>query len=82
MLFEEYNKYNKIDILKDILISIMVTILFFGYWMIMLLILSLILVNVWKIKIEAMCIIAGILTILSSIVYIWRLVVKRRKGIF
>ena len=82
MLFEEYNNYNKKDVLKDILISITVIILLFGYWMVMLLILSLILVSVWKIKIEAMCIIAGILTILSSIVYIWRLVAKRRKGIF
>ncbi len=82
MLFEEYNQYSKRDILKDILISIMVIILFFGYWMLMLLLLSIILVNVWKIKIMEMCIIAGILTILSSIVYIWRLVIKRRKGIF
>lgn len=82
MLFEEYNQYSKRDILRDILISIIVIILLFGYWMLMLLLLSIILVNVWRIKIMTMCIIAGILTILSSIVYIWRLVAKRRKGIF
>ncbi len=80
MTFEEYNKYTKRDLLKDIIITVIMIIAFFAYWMAMLLILSIFLLNIWHISIIQVTMIAGGLTLITSIVYIYRLV-KRRQNV-
>jgi len=78
---EEYDRYTRRDIVKDVLITIVLIVLFFVYWAAMLLLASLILINVWRVSLERIWIYAGILTVLTSAGYVYSLVKKRRKGI-
>lgn len=78
---EEYDRYTGKDIVKDVLITILLTVLFFAYWAAMLLLASLILINVWRVSLEQILVYAGILTVVTSAGYIYSLVKKRRKGI-
>lgn len=55
----------------------MATVFFFAYWMAMLLLLSLFLLNVWHVKLTTLVIYAVILTVVSSAVY--ALVLVHRK---
>jgi len=78
---EDYDRYTRRDIVKDVLITIVLIVLFFAYWAAMLLLASLILINVWHVSLERIWIYAGILTVLTSAGYVYSLVKKRRKGI-
>jgi hypothetical protein len=82
MNFEEYNKYQKSDLVKDIVFSVLWLLLFAVYWMGVLLLLSLALINVWRVTFIELAGYAAALTVLSFIIYCVRLIKKRRKGIF
>ena len=55
-----------------------VTVLAFIYWMAMLLMFSLILLNVWHTSFEQLLLIGGILTAITSVVYIFIMVHRAR----
>lgn len=82
MLFKEYDTYTKVDIVKDCLCTIAMTAAFYIYWLFVLMLASIILINVWKTSLVQLCIYAAILTAVSAAVYIFRLVRKRRRGVY
>ncbi len=67
-----------LDIVKDVLIWLVVTALSFVYWMVVLLLISLFLLNVWHITFEEILRIAFVLMIITSIGYIGVLIYRRR----
>ncbi len=77
---ERKTGYSKIDLVKDILITLAVILLLFAYWVSVLLILSLLLMNVWRIRWQQIVWIALGLTVVSGTVYTLRLVKRRRRG--
>ena len=77
---ERKTGYSKIDLVKDILITLAVILLLFAYWVSVLLILSLLLMNVWRIRWQQIVWIALGLTVVSGTVYTLRLVIRRRRG--
>lgn len=81
MLFEEYNQYTKKDIVMDVISTIVMILLFFFYWMAVLLLASIFLVNVWHVSLERIGMYAVGLAGVSSLIYVVRLVRKRRRGI-
>jgi uncharacterized membrane protein len=82
MNFEEYQRYNKLDMVKDILLSFLMLVILSAYWMGVMLLLSLVLVNVWRVAFTELAVYAAALTVISFTIYCVRLVRKRRKGIF
>lgn len=68
-----------IDLVKEILLFVVVVALLFVYWMAVLLIISLVLLNVWVVAFETILTISVGLTILSAVAYVVRRVMKRRK---
>ena len=79
--FEEYDVYDKKDLLVDILVTLLVTVGFYAYWAFSLFVLSLILLNIWRVKWEQILLYAAVLTVISMVVYITRLVKRRVKEI-
>lgn len=79
MDWREYDRYTQRDLVKDVLISILMMGVFYLYWLVMLLLLSLILLNVWRIKIEGIFWISAGLAAVTWVVYIIRLVQRRKK---
>lgn len=77
--FEEYDVYDKRDLLLDILLTVVVTVGFYAYWVFTLFILSLILLNVWHTSWQQMLTYAAVLTAISMVVYIIRLIKRRLK---
>lgn len=77
--FEEYDVYDKRDLVLDVLLTLLVTVGFYVYWAFTLFVLSLILLNVWHVSWEQILIYAAVLTAISMVVYITRLVKKRMK---
>ena len=77
---ERKTGYSKIELEKDILITLAVILLLFAYWVSVLLILSLLLMNVWRIRWQQIVWIALGLTVVSGTVYTLRLVKRRRRG--
>ena len=65
------------DAAKTVARWLVVTIFLFVYWLSMLLLLSLFLLNVWKVSIVQILIYAGILGAVSSMVYAWVLVHRK-----
>ena len=72
-------KEQAIDAVKSVLTWIIVTGLAFLYWMAVLLIISLILLNVWHVKFDSILMYAIILTVITSLAYIARKIYKLRK---
>lgn len=72
-------KERVIETVKDLLGWAVVTAVAFAWWMAMLLIFSLILVNVWKTTFEAILQYSLILMSVTSLVYLVRIVYKRVK---
>ncbi len=66
-----------IDIVKDFLIWVVVTALAYVWWMAVLLIASLVLLNVWMITFQEILKLSAVLTIVTSIAYVVRKVYKR-----
>ncbi len=56
---------------------LLITVFLFGYWIAMLLLLSMIFINVWKVTLTELLIIACILGSLSSLVYAYVLVHRK-----
>ena len=79
--FEEYDVYDKKDLLVDILVTLLVMVGFYAYWAFALFVLSLILLNIWRVKWEQILLYAAVLTVISMVVYITRLIKKRAKEI-
>lgn len=77
--FEEYDVYDKRDLVLDILLTLLAAIGFYAYWAFTLFVLSLILLNVWHVSWQQILIYAAVLTTVSMIVYIIKLVKKRIK---
>ena len=67
---ESSNSYERYDLIKEILTTALVLVLLYGYWLGTLLVLSIILVNVWKVLFVELLFMAGGLTIISAIFYI------------
>lgn len=65
------------DIVKDFLIWVVVTALAFIWWMAVLLIASLVLLNVWMITFQEILKISTVLTVVTSIAYVVRKAYKR-----
>lgn len=68
-----------IDLVKEILLFVVVVALLFIYWMAVLLIISLVLLNVWVVSFDTILNISIGLTILSAAVYVVRRVMKHKK---
>ena len=66
-----------IDIVKETLTWVLVTVLAFAYWVAMLLILSLVLLNVWRVRFEQILDYATVLTIITSAVCLGRMLYRR-----
>lgn len=66
-----------IDIVKDFLIWVVVTALAFIWWMAVLLIASLVLLNVWMITFQEILKLSAVLTVVTSIAYVVRKAYKR-----
>lgn len=79
--FEEYDVYDKRDLLVDILVTILAAVGFYIYWAFTLFLLSLILLNLWKVGWEQIIVYAAVLTVISMVIYIIKLVKKRTKEI-
>lgn len=72
-------KERVVETVKDLLSWLVVTAAAFVWWMAMLLIFSLILVNVWKTSFEAILQYSLVLMSVTSLVYLIRMVYKRIK---
>lgn len=70
-------KETAIDTAKDVLAWIVVTGIAFVYWVAMLLLVSLFLVNVWHVTFEEIVGIAVILAAVTSVVYLGKLIYRR-----
>ena len=66
-----------IDIVKDFLIWVVVTALAYVWWMAVLLIASLVLLNVWMITFQEILKLSAVLTIVTSLAYVVWKVYKR-----
>jgi len=76
---EEYNKRTTVDVVKEVLFTIVVAVAFFAYWCLTLAVLSIIFLHVWRVQWEYMLLIAGGLALLSTIINVIRKVRKRRE---
>lgn len=65
-----------VDIAKDFLMWLLVTGGSFLYWMVVLLILSLVLLNIWKVSFEALIQYAVILMVITSVAYLGRTIYR------
>lgn len=74
---EEYNKRTKIDIIKDILFTIVVLVAFFVYWCLTLAVISIIFMSVWKLQWMQMGVLAAVLAVVSTVIYTVRKIKKR-----
>lgn len=66
-----------VDAVKDLLAWIVVTVLAFFYWMAMLLLASLFLLNVWHVTFEKIVQISLVLTVITSLGYLGVLIYRR-----
>lgn len=73
-------RYTKIDLLKDILFTLLIGVLMYAYWAFTLIVASIILVNVWHVTWQQLIFIALGLTLISLTCYVVHLVKKRKKG--
>ncbi|MDE5891938.1 MAG: hypothetical protein K2H45_03325 [Acetatifactor sp.] len=73
-------RYTKIDLLKDILFTLLIGVLMYVYWAFTLMVASIILVNVWHVTWQQLIFIALGLTLISLAFYVVHLVKKRKKG--
>lgn len=80
LIMQRTIKERAVETVKDLLSWLVVTAAAFVWWMAMLLIFSLILVNVWKTSFEAILQYSLILMSVTSLVYLIRMVYKRIKG--
>lgn len=70
-------KQHTVDVVKEILAWIIITALAFLYWVAVLLVFSLILLNVWKVTFDEILNYSIVLTVLTSAVYLGRLIYRK-----
>lgn len=73
-------KEHIVDVTKDVIMWVVVTGVSFAYWLAVLLIFSLVLLNVWHTSFEAIVHYAVVLMIFTSILYLVRIIYKRYKS--
>jgi len=73
-------RYTKLDLLKDILFTLLIGVLMYAYWVFTLLVASIILVNVWHVTWQQLIFIALGLTVVTLVCYVAHLVKKRKNG--
>ncbi|MCR4902167.1 MAG: hypothetical protein K6A23_04855 [Butyrivibrio sp.] len=66
---ETNKRFHAIDIVKMVLQWTVVALLSYAYWVAMLLVISLVLLNVWHVSFENILLISGVLAAVTSIVY-------------
>ena len=66
-----------IDTSKTVFRWLMVTLFLYVYWLVMLLLLSIFLLNVWQVTLVRLMIYAAVLCVLSSVVYAFMLVHRK-----
>ncbi len=69
-------RYTKLDLLKDILFTLLTGVLMYAYWAFTLLVASIIMVNVWHVAWQQLIFIALGLTLLTLACYVVHLVKK------
>lgn len=72
-------RYTKIDLLKDILFTLLIGVLMYAYWAFTLMVASIILVNAWHVTWQQLLLIALGLTVISLVCYVVHLVKKRKQ---
>lgn len=72
-------RYTKIDLLKDILFTLLIGALMYAYWAFTLMVASIILVNVWHVTWQQLLILALALAVVSLACYVVHLVKKRKR---
>jgi len=75
----KHNKFKErtIDVIKEVFAWIIITGLAFFYWVAVLLIFSLILLNVWKVTFDEILNYSIILTVITSLAYLGRLIYRK-----
>lgn len=73
-------RYTKLDLLKDILFTLLTGILMYVYWAFTLMVASIILIHTWHVTWQKLLVIALGLTLVSLACYIVHLVKKRKKA--
>ena len=78
---QENNKWKAVavDVAKNVVAWIVVTVCAFLYWMFVLLLLSIFLMNIWRTSLEQLLIYGAILTIITSIAYAGILIYRKFK---
>lgn len=70
---------NRLDIVKNILFGVIRAVITYIWWTLMLFIASLLLLNIWRVEWTQILILAGILTVVTVVVYIAVKQVKKNK---
>lgn len=68
------------DVVKEILKWVAVTVIAFAWWMFVLLLLSLFLLNIWHITFEGILRYGIVFTIITSVIYTGNLIYRRVHG--
>lgn len=78
---KENNKWKEVavDVAKNVVAWVVVTVCAFLYWMFVLLLLSIFLMNVWRTSLEQLLVYGVVLTIITSIVYAGILIYRKFK---
>ena len=67
---DEYNRLDKKDILKEILLMVVKIIAFFAYWCFTLGIISMLLLSIWKVSWQQLVLLALVLTVITTVVHV------------
>ena len=70
-------KERTVDVVKEMFAWIIITALAFLYWVALLLVFSLILLNVWKVTFDEILNYSIILTVITSVAYLGRLIYRK-----
>lgn len=69
-----------VDMVKAVLKFLLLIVLTFAYWFALLMVISIFLLNIWRVGWEQILMISGGLTVLTMVVYSIRKVYKMRKN--
>lgn len=70
-------KEHTIEIVKDVVGWVVVTVLAFAYWLVMLLFASLVLISIWNPTFDSLLNYSIVLTVVSSVAYLIYILYKR-----
>ena len=75
----DYTTYTAKDVAKDVILTVLAGVGFFVYWVALLALISIILVNIWSVTWLELCIYGAVLAAVTEIIYIIHVVRKRRR---